>query len=63
MKVSELIKRLEDAKEAEGDFLIKEWKITIPSCTMSYALNSKKDKNKKMSLKEYLELCKEGDKK
>ncbi len=58
MKVSKLIEILNVEMKSSGDFTIKEYKITIPSHTTHYYLESRKYKNKKMSLKEYLELCK-----
>ena len=60
MKLSKLIEQLEKEKKKHGDYVLKELKIVFPSHTEFYYMNSIKDNSKKMSMKEYVQLCKDG---
>ncbi|HEX5352222.1 MAG TPA: hypothetical protein VFW58_11385 [Trichococcus sp.] len=60
MRVKELIEQLEKYAKKKGDVMLLEVKIVFPEHGEHSYLNSLKDKDKKMTVKEYVKLCKEN---
>lgn len=60
MRINDLIKKLQDYKKRNGNVELLEVKIIYPTYGDRSYLNSVKDNNKKMTIKEYVDLCKKG---
>lgn len=60
MRLKKLIEQLQKYEKEKGDVMLLEVKIVYPEAGHHSYLNSMKDKDKKMSVKEYIKLCKKG---
>ena len=60
MRLSKLIKYLKGYEKKKGNVMLMEFKIIFPEGGNHSYLNSVKDDTKKMTVKEYVKLQKEG---
>jgi len=60
VKISKLISNLKKYQEEHGDVTLKEAKLVLPTHEEQFYLNSLKDKDKKMTTREYVALCNQG---
>ncbi len=60
MRIKKLIEILEKYEKEKGDVMLMEVKIVYPEAGSHSYLNSIKDHNKKMTVKEYVKLQREG---
>lgn len=56
MKISNLIKELQNVKKADGDCTLRGYKFETVSFTQEYHMNSRKDDDKKMTKAEFKKL-------
>ena len=58
-RISDYIKGLEGVKKQYGNIPLRNFKFETPDCTYEFHMNSKTEKGKKMSRKEYQKFIKE----